>query len=106
MKHQFLYSILTAALLTIAAPVAVAQERLPPSSGPDQEAIYGSELMTEKERVDHRAKMRAAKNDQEREKIRLDHHKVIQAHAKERGMIMPDEPPPRSSGQGKAPGGY
>jgi hypothetical protein len=106
LKRPFLYSLLAATLLTIAAPIATAQEKLPPASGQDQETIYGSQLMTEQERAEHRDRMRAAKTDQEREKIRLDHHKKMQARAKERGVTLPEEPPPRGGGQGKGPGGY
>ena len=36
----------------------------------DQERIYGSELMTEKERTEYRNRMRSAKTEQDREKIR------------------------------------
>jgi len=103
MKHYLLYSILATMLLPGLVSEAMAQERVPPGKeqAKDQEYIYGSQLMTEQERAEHRAKMRAAKTDQEREKIRLDHHKKMQARAKERGMIMPDEPPPRGGGKGQ-----
>ncbi len=67
-----------------------------------QEPIYGSQLMTQQERNAHRAKMRAAKTDQEREQIRLEHHKQMQERAKERGVTLPDVPP--ASGKGMGPG--
>jgi hypothetical protein len=110
MKHYFLPTVLAAALLPGVMTTAVAQEKVPPAKeqAQDQEYIYGSQLMTEQERAEHRAKMRAAKTEAEREKIRLDHHKKMQARAKERGVTLPDEPPPRGGGKGKgpAPGGY
>ena len=105
MKHYFLSAVLAAVLLPGVMTAAVAQEQVPPAKqqAQDQEYIYGSQLMTEQERAEHRAKMRAAKTDAEREKIRLDHHKKMQARAKERGVTLPDEPPPRG-GKGKGPG--
>jgi hypothetical protein len=42
-----------------------------------QEQIYGSQLMTEQERNEFRAKMRAAKTDAEREQIRKAHHEQM-----------------------------
>jgi len=58
-----------------------------------KEVIYGSQLMTLKERRAYRAKMRAAKTVKEREKIRAEHHKQMQERAKERGVTLPDMPP-------------
>ena len=72
-----------------------------------REQIYGSQLMTLKERNEHRAKLRAAKTEQEREQIRLEHHKQMQERAKERGVTLPDEPTPggKGAGAGTGPGG-
>jgi len=69
----------------------------------DQERIYGSQLMTQDERNAYRAKMRAAKTEQEREKIRNEHHKQMMARAKERGVTLPDVPP--AGGGMMGPGG-
>jgi hypothetical protein len=106
MKPYFLSTVLAAALLPGVMTAAVAQEQVPPAKqqAQDQEYIYGSQLMTEQERAEHRAKMRAAKTDQEREKVRLDHHKKMQARAKERGVTLPDEPLPRGGGKSQGPG--
>ena len=68
-----------------------------------QEPIYGSHLMTEQERAAHRAQMRAAKTDEDRARIRKEHHERMELRAKERGLTIPDEPPAR--GGGKGPGG-
>lgn len=68
-----------------------------------QEQIYGSQLMTRKERAEHRAKMRSLKTQEEREAYRLEHHEKMQARAKEKGMTLPDEPP--AAGMGMGPGG-
>lgn len=69
----------------------------------DQEQIYGSQLMTEQERIEHRNRMRSLKTYKEREAYQLEHHKKMQARAKERGITLPDEPPARGNMMG--PGG-
>ena len=70
-----------------------------------QEKIYGSQLMTRQERLDHRAKMQAAKTAEEREQIRREHHEKMKARAKDRGMTLPDEPPATGMGKGMGPRG-
>jgi Na+-transporting NADH:ubiquinone oxidoreductase subunit NqrC len=75
----------------------------------DQDRIFGSQLMTKQERNEYRNRMRSAKTPQEREQIRAEHHERMQARAKERGVTLPDNPPPRGGsfrqGGGMAPGG-
>ncbi len=85
----------------LAGMVALAQGQVPPpGQGQQQEQardqdVYGWQLMTPEERTEHRAKMRAAKTDAEREKIRKEHHDKMKARAKERGATLPEEPRPR-----------
>lgn len=68
--------------------------------------IYGSQLMTAEERAAYREKMRAAKTSAERERLRTEHHKDMQARAKERGVTLPDAPPGRAHrGRGMGPRG-
>lgn len=67
--------------------------------------IYGSELMTEQERNLHREQMRNAKTEQERKQIQNEHHQLMQKRAKERGVTLPETPPPRGMGPGKCGGG-
>lgn len=69
------------------------------------EPIYGSQLMTEQERNEHRARIRTAKSHEERERIRAEHHEAMQARAKERGATLPDMPPQRGPGGGMGGGG-
>jgi hypothetical protein len=69
-----------------------------------QDQIYGSQLMTEQERNEYRNRMRSAKTVQEQEQIRAEHHKSMQVRAKERGVTIPDNPPPMGSGM-MGPGG-
>jgi hypothetical protein len=70
----------------------------------EREQIFGSQLMTAKERRAHRNKMRAAKTLEEREKIRLEHHDEMVKRAKEKGMTLPEEPPMRGGGMGPGMG--
>lgn len=65
-----------------------------------EEPIYGSELMTEQERIEHRNMMRSFKTEQEREEYRRQHHEKMQQRAKERGVTLPEEPMSRGKGQG------
>ncbi len=69
--------------------------------------IYGSQMMTNQERMEQRTKMNAAKTTQEREQVRLDHHEQMQLRAKERGVALPDTPPVQGGGmrQGSGAGG-
>lgn len=69
--------------------------------------IYGSQLMTNQERIEHRNLLRNAKTVEEREQIRLQHHEQMQLRAKERGVTLPDVPPAQGGGMGRrmGPGG-
>lgn len=70
-----------------------------------QEQIYGSQLMTQQERTAYRAKMRAAKTQEERERIRAEHHEQMKMRAKEKGVTLPDMPPAMGGGMGPGGGG-
>jgi len=58
----------------------------------DREMIYGYDLMTVEERAQHRAKMQSLNTEEEREAYREEHHKLMQARAKERGVEIPEIP--------------
>lgn len=68
----------------------------------DRDMIYGYELMTVEERAQHRAKMQSFNTEEEREAYREQHHKLMQARARERGVQIPDTP--RKKGFGPGPG--
>lgn len=70
-----------------------------------QEKIYGSQLMTQQERNEHRDRMRAAKTEEERMQIRNEHHERMKERAKSQGITLPDKPPARGSGMGSGGGG-
>lgn len=75
---------------------------LPPVD--DNAPIFGSQMMTEQERIEHRDRMRAARSLEEREAVRAEHHERMVERARERGITLPDEPPPRGSGYGASRG--
>jgi hypothetical protein len=109
MLEQFLSLLLAAGMSGGVAHAQPAQKPMMQQSQ-TQDRIYGSQLMTSEERDAYRAKMRAAKTQAERNRIRADHHDAMQARAKERGVTLPDRPPasaraaPRSQGNGMGPG--
>jgi hypothetical protein len=84
-------------------PPAMTQVQ-PPAQA--QERIFGSQLMTEQERLQYRERMLKAKTAEERERIRAEHHQAMTARAKERGVTLPDEPMPGGGmGMGRMGGG-
>lgn len=68
----------------------------------EPEMLYGYQLMTQQERLDYMQKLQSAKTFEEREKLRIEHHRLMQERAKKRGMTLPDMPP---AGGGWGPGG-
>ena len=76
-QRNLLLSIATAGLL-LTSTGALAVE-------PAAEPIFGSQLMTEQERVEHRNAMRSARSDEERAAVRAQHHEQMLQRAQERG---------------------
>lgn len=76
-----------------------------PAPIPNKEVIYGSQLMTAQERVVFRDRLRAARTAEEREQIRLEHHKAMQERAQGLGKTLPDMPPAMGGGMGPGGGG-
>lgn len=68
----------------------------------DNATIYGSQLMTQQERIEYRNQMRALKTQEERNAFRLEHHQKMQERAQARGLKLPDEAP--AAGGGAGPG--
>ena len=105
---RLLVSLCLAGGFALAQAAEDAASKIQPSAPAAQsgaQPIYGSQLMTAQERSEYRSRMRSAKSVEEREKIRLQHHEAMQARAAERGVTLPDTPPPRGMGQGMGPGG-
>jgi hypothetical protein len=69
-----------------------------------EEPVFGSQLMTDQERAEHRTLMRGAKTTEEREKMRAEHHQKMVERAKQRGVTLPDTPPMRGMGRGPGAG--
>ena len=89
------------AILTVAIPLAgmvsVAGAQTA-AGGQTQQRIYGSQMMTQQEMNEYHERMRLAKTEQERERIRADHHDRMKDRARERGVTLPDEPPAKTGG--------
>lgn len=89
--------------LSTGSALAADQERVQ-ESVQKQEQIYGSQLMTQQERSEYRAKMRTAKTAEEREQMRREHHERMKKRAAERGVTLTEEPPARGRGMGPCGG--
>lgn len=59
----------------------------------EREQIYGSHLMTRKERMEYHQRLRKLKTEEEREQFRQEHHARMQERAKAKGMTLPEHPP-------------
>jgi hypothetical protein len=103
MNHPFLTS-LALGMLTFSAISTFAADQQKAQTQA-QEQIYGSQLITQQERVEYQTRMRSAKTAEEREQIRAEHHKQMQQRAKAQGATLPDTPPPMGGGKGPGPGG-
>jgi hypothetical protein len=91
---------------SLSSGLALAADPQPGQTGAQaqrQERVYGSQLMTPQERNEYQARMRAAKTAQERQQIRMEHHKAMQERARQQGVTLPDKPP--AAGGGMGPGG-
>jgi len=69
---------------------------LPASSVFADETVYGWQLMSEQERLEHNAKMQSMKTQEERSQYRLEHHEMMEQRAKEQGVTLPDVPQNRN----------
>ena len=107
MKKKLSIFVVFVCLVLLTAPFALAanqaqeQERI---QAQKQEHVYGSQMMTEQERNEYRARMQAAKTNEEREQIRMEHHERMRDRAKSQGLSMPDSPPPKGGGMGGGKG--
>jgi hypothetical protein len=104
-------AVLTTTALWLASPGYAQQPPATPGGSantatPADQQIYGWQLMTPQERATYQNKMRSLKTQQEREQFRLEHHRLMQQRAQERGLTLPDEPvaPGRGPGGGPGPG--
>lgn len=70
----------------------------------DQDRLYADELMTDQERTTLRERLRLAKTEQERARIREEHRVLMDARAKERGVTIKKEPAKAGSSNGSSGG--
>jgi hypothetical protein len=81
---------------SINAPKGFRFEGTAPTPSQEQEEKQNQQktngLITEEERAEFLARMRAAKSNEEQEQIRLEIHKVMQERAKSRGFSLPGRP--------------
>lgn len=83
----------TAAVPSSTAAVQQSPAIVPPPSAsmvlPGIESIFGSQLMTEEEKAAFRARLRSAKTDEERQKIRAEREQQLRTRTKDRGLAPP-----------------
>lgn len=95
---------MTRKLKMTAAAFLVLGASLSMAADPDPVPAYGSQLMTQPERLEYRNQMRALKTQEERAAFRQEHHKKMQERAKEKGMVLPETPPAMGGGMGPGAG--
>jgi hypothetical protein len=111
MQKQISIASALSCALTLFAGQALAANPAPERvQTPQAERVYGSDLMTEQERAEQRARIRAAETAEERERIRNEHHERMEERARSQGSTLPADPPagagsPWGSGRGAGPGG-
>ncbi|MES2091461.1 MAG: hypothetical protein V4532_16015 [Pseudomonadota bacterium] len=103
-RKQLLTGLLAVCCSTV-GPVALqnahaAEPKAAAAAKPADMPMYGSQLMTEKERTEFRARMWAAQTDEERSRLRTEHHEDMKKRAQAQGMTLPDMPPDAASGVG------
>lgn len=89
---------------TPATPATPAVPAVPAVPAADKEPIFGSQLMTQEERLQFRNQMQNATSVEEREKIRIQHRELMLERAKAQGVTLSDTPMMMRNGAGKGPG--
>jgi hypothetical protein len=103
MRTTTMAAAIAAAMMTMTVTLFAAEH---PSGAPAgrSEPIYGYRMMNDQERNEYREKMRNAGNPDERQAVREEHHKLMEARAKERGVTMPEPRGHDAGGPGKGMG--
>lgn len=110
-----LKSIILAVALALfsAGELMAAEPAPPPDSTQAAKTVRGRDLMTPEEWREHRKKLQSFTTAEERQAYRREHRKVLEARAKEKGLVLRDgggwrsgrEPGPMGGGAGRGPGG-
>ena len=87
---------LCAALMIYSGISRAADQELTQGAVQTQKQVLGRELMTDQERAEHHARMKAAKTQEESEQIRREQHERMKKRASELGLSIPDEPPEKT----------
>lgn len=87
-RQSFVISILTA--------ISILSSGLAFSA--NQNTIYGSQFMTQEERLEYRKKQLNAKTDKERALLREEHQALMQQRAKKRKVTLPKAPSAKTTG--------
>ena len=70
---------------------------LPSTSVFSEEQVYSWQMMSEQERQEHRTKMQNMNTEEERNRYRLEHRKMMEQRAKEKGKSLSDMPRNRNN---------
>lgn len=110
MRGLEISGLLAAALLfgtsiTVHAQVQQGQQMQQQMQTQQQERVFGSQLMTPGEREAYSARLRAARTEQERQRIRSEHREQMLERARQRGVALPGEPQYGRPGMGGGMGG-
>lgn len=105
-KKMLLVGISLLPFISLAAEKAAtpATPAVPAVPAADKEPIFGSQLMTQEERLQFRTQMQNATSVEEREKIRIQHRELMLERAKAQGVTLSDTPMMMRNGAGKGPG--
>ena len=96
-------AVAAAMMMTMTVTLFAAEQPAGATAG-QSEPIYGYRMMNTEERNEYREKMRNARSADERQAVRDEHHKLMEARAKERGVTLPEPRGPGAGGQGMGPG--
>ena len=97
-NHYRATAIIAGALLLITAGAQAQTVPLPEQAGTvtaPKPLLRGWQLMSDDERTHYRATMRGLETPEERERLRRSIHEAMKIRARERGLMLPDEPPVR-----------
>lgn len=103
MRMTTMAAAIAAAMIAMTVTLFAAEQ---PAGAPAgrSEPIYGYRMMNDQERNEYREKMRGARSADERQVVRDEHHKLMEARAKERGVTLPEQRGTGRPGKGMGPG--
>lgn len=92
LKQTMLLTAISGMMVLVSASVSAVEPVEVQAARQTQEQVYGSQLMTDQERTEYRAKIRSLKTQDERDAFRLEHHKLMQERATAKGVMLPNTP--------------